>query len=204
MSEKKKIQFKGISYNSPTVLSFAIVSLVVLILGKITNDASTSLLFCVYRSPISFPFFIRLIGHTLGHSGWAHYLGNMSLFLLLGPALEEKYGSVDLLIMMAITAVISGLLNILIFPHTALLGASGLVFMMIVLTSASCMKEGKIPLTMILVVIIYIGQEIYTGLTQSDNISQLTHIVGGICGAVFGFVLSRPVKKSKGSTDINV
>jgi hypothetical protein len=26
-------------------------------------------------------------------------------------------------------------------------------------------------------------------LTQQDNISQLTHIVGGLCGAVMGFAM---------------
>ena len=34
----------------------------------------------------------------------------------------------------------------------------------------------------------YIGDEVVTGLFTQDNISQLTHIVGGICGGVFGKV----------------
>ena len=39
--------------------------------------------------------------------------------------------------------------NILFFS-TGLLGASGLVFMMIILVSASDLKRGEIPITMIL------------------------------------------------------
>ena len=69
----------------------------------------------------------------------------------------------------------------------ALLGASGIVFMMIVLSSFTEMKKDGIPVTLILVVIFYLGGEIMDGIRGSDSISQLTHIVGGICGLVFGF-----------------
>ena len=71
----------------------------------------------------------------------------------------------------------------------ALLGASGVVFMMIVLSSFTEMKKGGIPVTLILVVIFYLGGEIMDGIRGSDSISQLTHIVGGVCGMFFGFTL---------------
>lgn len=187
----KKIKLPKISYNSPVVLTFAIASLVILILDKLFNGYPVISAFSVYRSPISFGFFIRLFGHTLGHASWAHLSGNMMLFLLLGPILEEKYGSGKLLGMIAITAVVSGLANVLFFPHVALLGASGIVFMMIILTSASCIKGDGIPLTMILIIIIYLGAEVVSGIFENDNISQLTHIIGGICGAVFGIALNK-------------
>ncbi len=174
----KKIKLPKISYNSPVVLTFAIAALVILILDKLFNGSLVMSAFSVYRSPISFGFFIRLFGHTLGHASWAHLSGNMMLFLLLGPILEEKYGSRKLLGMIAITAVVSGLANILFFPHVALLGASGIVFMMIILTSAS-------------IIINYLGAEVVSGIFENDNISQLTHIIGGICGAVFGIALNK-------------
>ncbi|MCM1083536.1 MAG: rhomboid family intramembrane serine protease [Clostridium sp.] len=187
----KKRKLTRISYNAPVVLTFAIAALIILILDKVFNGKLVMEAFSVYRSPISFGFFIRLFGHTLGHASWAHLSGNMMLFLLLGPILEEKYGSGKLLGMIAITAVVSGLVNILFFPHVALLGASGIVFMMIILTSASSIKGDGIPLTMILIIIIYLGAEVVSGIFENDNISQLTHIIGGICGAVFGIVLNK-------------
>lgn len=89
-------------------------------------------LFCVYRSPLSDPLtYVRLVGHVLGHSGYAHYLSNMMLLLVVGPPLEEKYGSRRLLLCILVTALISGLVQFLCFPKTALLGASGIVFMLI-------------------------------------------------------------------------
>ena len=49
---------------------------------------------------------------------------------------------------------------------------------------------GGIPLTMLLVVALYLGNGWWT-VSESDNISQMTHIVGGLCGIVFGFSLAR-------------
>ena len=89
---------------------------------------------------------------------------------------------------MLITALATGLLQFIFFPHSALLGASGIVFMMIVLSSFTESKGGGIPITLILVVIFYLGGEIIDGLKGADNVSQLTHVVGGVLGMIFGFL----------------
>ncbi|SNU07911.1 Membrane associated serine protease, rhomboid family [Lachnospiraceae bacterium] len=183
----KKLSF---TYNAPVTLTFALISFIVLVLGWITKGKTTDAFFSVYRSPISFTWFIRLFGHVLGHSSLSHYASNMTLFLLLGPVLEKKYGGPTLIEAFGIVAVISGLVNIIFFPHAALLGASGLVFMMIVLVSAEDLKSKEIPITMILVIIIYLGSEIVNMVAVRDNVSQLTHIIGGICGAGFGAILN--------------
>ena len=104
--------------------------------------------------------------------------------------LEEKYGGATLVEAFAIVAVISGLVNIIFFPGTALLGASGLVFMMIILVSASDLRAGEIPISMILVIVIYLGSEVWSMISATDNVSQLTHIIGGLCGALFGGLLN--------------
>jgi membrane associated rhomboid family serine protease len=172
------------------VLTFALLSLAALVLAMATGGASTRLLFCVYRAPLSDPLtYVRMVGHVLGHSGYAHYIGNMMLLLVVGPPLEEKYGSAKLLICILITALVSGLVQFVLFPHTALLGASGIVFMMIVLSSLAGMREGAIPLTLILVMILYLGGEIVSAVAVQDNVSQLTHVVGGLCGGALGFAL---------------
>ena len=111
--------------------------------------------------------------------------------VLVGPGLEEKYGSGTMVWMIALTALVTGLVNFIFFPHTALLGASGVVFMMIVLSSFTAARKGEIPVTLILVVIFYLGGEIMDGLFKQDNVSQIAHIVGGLCGLVFGFTVRR-------------
>ena len=181
-----------IRFNAPVVLLFALLSLLVLLLDGWTGGVSTTRFFCVYRSSLADPLtYVRFFGHVLGHSGYSHYMNNMLLLLLVGPGLEEKYGSRNLLMTILVTALVTGLVQFIFFPGTALLGASGIVFMMIVLSSLAGMREGAIPLTLILVVLIYLGGEIVDAVTVRDNVSQLTHIVGGLCGAGLGFAMKR-------------
>ncbi|MDE6671732.1 MAG: rhomboid family intramembrane serine protease [Ruminococcus sp.] len=178
-----------ISYNSPVVLGFTLICLISLVLSSITHGASNHLVFSVYRSSLLSPLtYIRFFGHIFGHADWEHFFGNITYILLLGPLLEEKYGKTDMIMIIAITALVTGLINFIFFPHVLLLGASGVVFAFILLSSFTGFQNGKIPLTFIIVALIYIGQQVYNGIFIHNNISELTHIIGGLIGSVFGFV----------------
>ena len=182
---------RAIRYNAPVTLTFALAAFLALVLDRITGGWSPAKLFCVFRSSLLDPLtYIRAFLHVLGHSSWEHYSGNILLLLVLGPQLEEKYGSRTVLECIAVTAFITGLFQWLLFPGTAVLGASGIVFMMILMASMSGVTRDGIPLKLILVAVFYIGGEIMA-LTASDNISQLSHILGGMCGAFFGFLLRK-------------
>ena len=148
--------------------------------------------FCVYRSSLADPlFYVRLFGHVLGHADFDHFLGNMLLLLVIGPPLEEKYGSRTLLAGILLTAGVSGILQCVFFPGSALLGASGIVFMLIMLASLAGMKDGRIPLTLILAAVLYLGQEVYAMVALRDNVANFMHLVGGVTGTVFGVVLAK-------------
>ena len=178
-------------YNSPVVLTFFFLSLLVLALDFVTKGWTTLHLFSVYRSPITLLWFVRLFGHVLGHANYAHFSGNMVLLLVVGPPMEERYGSRALLAGILLTALVAGLLQCFLFPGYALLGASGIVFMLILLSSLSGMKSGTIPLTLILVAVIYLGQEVYSGLFVQDNTAHFMHLAGGVCGTGFGFLVRK-------------
>lgn len=183
---------KKLQYNAPVILTIFFASLAALVLGVITGDASTRLLFCVYRSSMASPFFyVRLVGHILGHADFSHFLGNMLLLLVLGPPLEEKYGSKTLLAGILFTAIVSGILQCVFFPGTALLGASGIVFMLIMLSSLSGMRQGYIPLTLVLVAALHLGQQVYDIVFVQDQVANFMHIVGGVCGTGFGLLLAQ-------------
>lgn len=185
----KKIQF---SFNSPVILGFTIICFVVLIIDNVTGGASTNALFSVYRSSLLSPLtYVRFFGHVLGHAGWEHFVGNIMLILVVGPLLEEKYGSFNILFVICVTALVTGIVNFIFFPHTQLLGASGVVFAMILLSSFTSLKEGNIPITFVLVAVIYIGEQVYDGIFVHDNVSNLTHILGGAVGSGLGFVLNK-------------
>ena len=83
----------------------------------------------MYRSSLLSPLtYFRFFGHVLGHAGWEHFIGNIMLILVVGPLLEEKYGSANILFVILATALVTGIVNFIFFPYTQLLGASGVVF----------------------------------------------------------------------------
>jgi membrane associated rhomboid family serine protease len=192
MGKTKKF-FSIIQYNSPVILTYALICLIALGANAITKGYSNRLFFSVYRSPIDAAFFIRLFGHAIGHISLNHYFSNFILILLVGPMLEEKYTSGVLALTMFLTALITGFLN-LALNDSILLGASGIAFMMIILASFANIEKRRVPLTFILILIIYLGQEIVLNFTNVDNVSHFTHIVGGVFGSVVGFVLNNKIK----------
>ena len=187
-----------IVFNAPAVLGFALICLAAQVLNAVTGGASNAAVFSVYRSSLLNPLtYLRLFCHVFGHGDWNHLLNNMMYLLILGPMLEEKYGARNLVIAMAVTALVTGILHMLLFPATVhLLGASGVIFALILLSSITAAEENAVPVTFILVAALYLGQQIYQGITSSDHISQLTHIAGGVVGSVLGFSMNRMRKHS--------
>lgn len=177
------------SYNSVVILSFFFISFAVLILNFLTKGKTNKILFSSYRSSIFNPLtYVRLVTHIFGHASWSHFMNNFLYILLIGPMIEEKYGSRNLIIMIALEALITGIINN-IFTNKRILGASGIVFMLIVLSSFVNMTSGKMPITFILVCIFYVVNEIITGLFKKDDISHMGHLIGAICGFIFGFYI---------------
>lgn len=184
-----------IKYNSPIILTFTFISVVVQALATfapfvreffISEPSFGSLL-----NPLSY---FKLFSHIAGHGSWEHLTGNFSFILLIGPILEEKYGSQKLLGMILLTAFATSLLNMFLFGDR-FLGASGIVFMLIILSSVSNVKDGSIPLTFILITLLYVGTEILNSFNP-DNVSQFGHIFGGICGGIFGFLFGKQKEKN--------
>lgn len=166
-----------LQYNAPVTLTFFFLSLASLVLGYLTNNWTTTHLFSVYCSSMTDPlFYVRLFGHVLGHGGWDHFINNMLLFLVVAPPLEERYGSRTLLSGILMTALVSGILQCVLFPSSALLGASGIVFMLIMLSSLAGSKNGGIPITFILVGVLYLSQQVYSILFIQDNVANFMHI----------------------------
>ena len=192
MGSNSGIVYMRITYNAPVVLTFTVLATAVMLLGTLTGNVVTERFFAVYpnmswKNPVDW---FQLVSHVLGHRDWGHLMGNLTFLLLLGPALEEKYGSVNLVEMILITAVVTGLATVFLFSN-GLLGASGIVFMFILLSSYANAQAGEIPLTFVLIAALFIGKEILSAFSQ-DNISQVAHILGGLCGGIFGFARSKP------------
>lgn len=179
-----------IRYNAPVVLNYSLIAVLVLFINPILGGELIPSWFIVlgrgYFDTGSIISYVRLFSHIAGHISWEHLLGNFAIILLVGPILEEKYGSFSLLMMILITALVTGILNSFLFPG-ALLGASGVAFMMILLAPFTNTKTGEIPLTFILIIALYIVKEVFQSF-QSNDIAEFAHIAGGFCGSIFGFI----------------
>lgn len=132
---------------------------------------------------------IRPFSYVLGHAGSAHLFGNVSFLLLLGPALEERYGTRQLFVLSLVTTLVTALIFILFFRQ-AILGASGIVFTFITLSSFTKVRKNHIPLSFVLVLILFLGKELMDSFNK-DQISQTAHLIGGIIGSFFGLRRSK-------------
>ena len=186
-----------ITYNAPVVLTFTIAAVVVFLINsaipetRVWFQAYPTLhggTYALQSGTVNVPTaatYVGLVGHILGHASWEHLLGNFMLILLIGPILEERHGSFRLLVMILVTALVTGFVNLAI--SSGVMGASGVVFMMILLASMANVRGGEIPLTFIAVAVIYLGGEIVKSF-HPDQVSHLTHLIGGAVGAAFGFL----------------
>lgn len=183
---------KRISYNSPVVLTFVLISLGAFLLNDFTDGWANAALFSTYRSSLSDPLtYVRMLLHILGHSSWSHYCANMVMILIVGPLLEEKFGSLTLLELICITSVATALIQSAFFPGYQLLGSSSIIFMFIMVSSFTENRKGTIPLTVIAAILMYIGSEMLDGIILQDNVYQLSHITGGLVGSLFGWMMRK-------------
>lgn len=175
-------------YNSILILTYFFASIAALILKYITFGKSNELLFSSGRSSLINPLtYVRLFTHILGHQDFKHLTNNFIYILLIGPMIEEKYGTYNLLVMILITAFVIGVINFII-GRKRILGASGIVYMLIILSSFSNIQTGKIPITLILIFFFFILNEIIDAIFKNDNVSHLGHLIGAVCGCVYGYL----------------
>lgn len=185
-----------IRYNAPVTLTFAISAFLIFFIDEVVFKSVdfTEYLFAVggrqdfsFISPLSI---FTMVSHVLGHGSWSHLIGNLSYLLLLGPIAEEKLGSWKFFLMILITALVTGVINLFCFT-TGLMGASGVVFMLIIYLSVTNIADDEIPLSFILVVILYLGGQLIQ-IWEDNSVSEFAHLTGGIIGGIFGFIKQKP------------
>ena len=190
--ERERLDAITLKYNAPVSLTFALLSLLALALGELTDGWTTQNLFCFYKSSLTdYLTYPRAIFHVLGNTDLTTCTANVILLLVIGPAAEERFGSAKVLTAVLLTAIAGALIIWFFFPTATLMGASGVLFMMMVLASFASMRGGAIPITLILVLILYLGSEVVRALSGGAGLQELTHIAGGVVGMLLGLVFSR-------------
>jgi len=177
-------------YNAPIILTYFFICLIILIIDKLCKGKFSATFFTTYKNdallnPLTY---FKLVTHSLGHTDWDHLYSNFIKILLIGPLIEEKYGSINLLIAMVLTSLIIGIVNRLLGKN-GILGASGIAYMLIILSSFVNIENGKIPITLTLIILFFVVDEIIKLFRRKkDGISHLGHITGAICGVIFGIL----------------
>lgn len=187
-----------IDYNAPFCLTFALLAMAAYVAAIFTDGWALRHIFSIpagasFSDWTTYP---RLFLHVLGHVSTQHLFANMTVLLLVGPMLEEMYGPRLLLGLAALTALITGLIMVLLLPGS-LAGASGVVFALIILSSFANARSGAIPLTFLLICLIFVGGELIRALSQDDQIAQFAHIAGGILGGMAGFHWARRAERPR-------
>ena len=188
-SSRKKLR---IVFNAPVTLVFVALCLIVRVIDSRTDLLASrtccSLYFTSFRDPL---LYLRCFTYVLGHGNWTHLFGNM----LLGPMVEEHYGRWNTVLVILITAAVTAVLGLAFAPSAIILGASGVVSAFLLIASLTLREDRTVPVTFILLALLYFGTEIYDAVTVKDNVFQLGHVGGGVIGAALGFLLSRKKKK---------
>ena len=66
-----------LDYNSPVIITYLIICLIVCILNSITRGKINKWLFSSYRSsPLNPLTYLRMFTQSLGHQDWEHFTSN--------------------------------------------------------------------------------------------------------------------------------
>lgn len=222
MTAKKKNNKVHISFNAPATLIFSLISLAVFLIDSflLKNKVVSFLFTCPskigteggfnFTSPLDY---LKLFTHVLGNTSWTSLFVNLSLILLSGPTLEERYGTGSIILAMTISAFVTGIINVCALT-TVLTGNAAVVLLMILLATVAFLDKKELPLTYILVLILYCAFLMYTNVKSSAkapenflsfltmNLPVFINLAGGICGSLIGFLTS-PKKARTKKTNIH-
>ena len=180
---------RRISMEAPIVVTFVFLCVVLHVLNM-TLLPGISFFFGIddtfqWSNPLQY---VRFITHIFGHTGMGHLRGNMTNILLVGPSAEAAFGSKGIVQVIILVAFSSGVAHILIGrANSRQLGASGVVFALILLNSLISARSGRIPLSFVMTAMLWMGDELWKLFFAGDATSHHAHLTGGIVGTMGGY-----------------
>lgn len=150
-----------------------------------------------YTSFLNPMTYVRIFTQVIGHGGWDHLVGNLTTLILVGPPCEEHFGTWKLFLCVVIMAIATSFFHYLFAPaHAMQLGASGMVFELIVLHSLIHHRSGKIRASFVVLLLLWVWKEVQ-GFAHNlhaagggDGISHVAHFFGAAVGAFMGLLFT--------------
>lgn len=195
----RKTKF-SLSFDSPITLIFAIASLCVAILMKIFPQLQNLFLCPTVHSsvnafdPKSISSYIGLLFYALGSTNWALLSSNLVFILLLCPKVEFSFGKSILSVLMIVCCIFSGVVCIC-FSSESITGCSGIVCMLLILAMYSSIDKMSIPLSYILLALLYFGRE-FVNIVENNSLAVFCHFAGALVASLIG-ILSVNIKSKK-------
>ncbi len=120
---------------------------------------------------------------------------NIAILLLLGPRVEERYGSVLLILMFAISSFVAGILSAIFLP-LSIYGLDGIAILLVLLTLFECANLKEISFNYIILLTLLLANSIVLSV-QQNYYGILVHYLGSLCAGSFGFLDYSERKKKK-------
>lgn len=134
--------------------------------------------------------YLRLMTHIFGHENMSHLRGNMTHILMVGPSAEEIFGSRNMVGIILAVAISSGFGHVFFGPaNTSQIGASGVVFALILLNSLVSAELGEIPIAFVMTATLWISDELWKLVFANDQIAHSAHLIGAMVGTAAGYYL---------------
>ncbi|HMD13094.1 MAG TPA: rhomboid family intramembrane serine protease [Bacteroidota bacterium] len=173
---------------TPWVLRLIIANAVMFILTSLLPGLTTQLMFV--------PAFVlvrpwTLITYMFLHAGFFHILFNMLALFFFGPRLELHIGDRQFLWLYFISGIMGAVLSIFFTPHTAIVGASGAIFGVMLGFAYYWPTEpiyvyGILPIQARWLVVIMTGLSLFGGFGgMSDGTAHFAHLGGFLGGYLY-------------------
>ncbi len=126
------------------------------------------------------------------HGSITHLFFNMLALFFFGPLLERRIGSPRFLALYFGSGILAGLAQILVFPASAVLGASGAIFGVLgaltVLMPSLVIFLYFVPMKMVYATILFAILDLFPVLTGTpDGVAHIAHLAGLAIGLAAGF-----------------
>ncbi len=160
-----------------------------------------------FKAPLDY---LRMLLFCLGNGSWEEFFFSVVIILLLGPAMETRYGSGIFALMAFISILVSGVMTVCISPY-AVTGSASIVFTLVILSSLQEFNRKKIPASWAGLLAVAVCAQLYfnsrarnaVGFIQvmTFGIPVFIQMIAGICGSIFGFLVLPKKKNSRAARD---
>jgi len=189
---KRKIKMPAIKLAYSGYYAYIIIGITIVIfilqwlLGPWFTDLFTLSMGTLFSRPWG------LVTSMFLHGGLTHLFFNMLALFFFGPLLERHIGTKSFLALYFGSGILAGLAQIIVFPASAVLGASGAIFGVLgaltVLMPDLVIFLYFVPLKMVYATILFAILDLFPMLTGTpDGIAHAAHLAGLAIGLAAGF-----------------